>query len=97
MLDASLASIIPQLSIGALAVCGFIYLMTLASKQSDRHTERMAMQAEKFFSELEKREHAMRQLEKEVRDTIIKQLSENSHLMTRIIDFLDQPTLREKR
>ena len=93
----SFASIIPQLSIGALAVCGFIYLMVLASKQSDRHNDRMESQQKTFLLELEKRETAMRSLEKEVRENIIRQLGENTHLMTKIIDYLDQPGLRRER
>lgn len=90
----SFASIIPQLSIGALAVCGFIYLMILASKQNERHAVRDDERTRVFLSELEKRELAMRGLEKEVRDNIIRQLGENTHLMTKIIDYLDQPELR---
>jgi hypothetical protein len=91
--EASLLSIIPNLSIGALAICGFVYLMVLAHKQNERHHEAQTAHTVLFLTELEKREHAMRGLESEVRSSIAKQLAENTHLMTRIIDYLDQPAL----
>lgn len=97
MPDAPLLATIADLSIGALSVCGFVYLMVLAHKQSEAHNLRDEKKTTEFLNELTKREEAMRMLEKEVRENILRQLGENTHLMTKIIDYLDRPELRPRK
>lgn len=70
---------LPNLGVGAAA----IYALYLVCKM--------------FLDKLDKRETEMRALEKEVRGSIVAQLSEaaaqmksNSHVMNRVIDFLDR-------
>lgn len=113
------ASVIPQLSIGVVAVLSFAvsifffirHLEQLSvSAREEREAAATAAAKEREFAAVERslqmakiEEHhqAVRTLERELRDMLVgsiqeaaTQLKENTHILTRVIDWVDQPALR---
>lgn len=114
----SIASILPQLSIGVVAVIAFaisIYFFIRhlercnnAAREereeyaaaAERRHEANAKERAEHLGKIEEHHQAMRSFESEIRTTVMSslntasaQMKENTHLMTRIIDYLDQPQL----
>lgn len=89
-MDASLLSILPNLSIGVIAVGSLVYVTIDFRKAMDAR----AVSHEKSMKE---REDALRQVEKEVRTELIGALqnattviSENGKIMERVVRHLDK-------
>jgi uncharacterized membrane protein YcjF (UPF0283 family) len=113
------ASVIPQLSIGVVAVLSFavsIYffirhlekLSHLAQEERQaaaiaaaKERELAAIERTQQMMKIEEHHQAVRTLERELRDMLVgsiqeaaNQLKENTHILTRVIDWVDQPTVR---
>ena len=73
----SLLQILPNLSIGVVAIIALAYVV-MTCKQGN--TE--------FLKELQRMHEAFRKLEEDVRTDVMKQLSENSHVMERVIEHI---------
>lgn len=88
-METSLLSILPNLSIGVISILGLIYVvlkfLDALDKRSEQHS--IAMQ---------EREEALRMVEKDVRDSLYKHLSEstmalqeNTKVLARVMNHLD--------
>lgn len=76
-------SILPNLSIGVIAVLGMIYLV--------RYFTDKAEIAHRFhLRQLEQYDERMRGFEKEVRETTMARLEENTRLFQRIVELLNR-------
>lgn len=80
-------SILPNLSIGVVAVCGMIYL-------SIRHSEAMERQQNIFLVALEKQQESFRELETSVRTGLTDQLTKNTVALTDVAKLLARVTRR---
>lgn len=114
----TLASVLPQLSIGVICVLAFTlitYLFIKHIKESDiaaakervdflslieRKEKHSADERFQHNAKLEEHHKAMSALEGEMRGNVLAQikettgqLKENTHLMTRVIDFFEQPNM----
>jgi hypothetical protein len=73
-MESSILTILPNLSIGVISVCSLVYVVYIFVKfiqnQSSIHGDAM-----------QEREMALRNVEKEVRTTVLKQLEQNSMVM----------------
>lgn len=91
----SFASILPNLSIAAIAVLALAYLckffISQMEKRDTAYAVEFAKRDEAHRIELKEREDAFRALEKEVRTTLSSQLARNTNVMERIINHLDLP------
>lgn len=93
-MEAELLQIIPNLSIGVIAVLAFAYTTIKNNESRERNTQNfittldtMRLQHEKAMTE---RELAFRSLEREVRTQILEQLSKNTTTMERVMIHLDK-------
>lgn len=78
----ALTSILPNLSVGVVAIGAIVYITMLNNKRArEDQTE--------FLTELKEREKAFRELESEIRTNIFEQLQENSRVMERVIDHIN--------
>ncbi len=117
----SIASILPQLSIGAISVVALGAVVYLFIRHIDGCNKASARERSEFLALLERKEkhaaearaehdrkieehhHAMSGLEAEMRGNVLTQikettaqLKENTHLMTRVIDFFEQPDMTSR-
>jgi len=88
-MDASLLSILPNLSIGVISILGLIYVVIKFLDALDKRTIQHA-------EAMKEREQALRQVEKDVRESLYKHLSEstvalveNTKVLSRVISHLD--------
>jgi hypothetical protein len=88
-MDASLLSILPNLSIGVISILGLIYVVIKFLDALDKRTIQHA-------EAMKEREQALRQVEKDVRESLYKHLSEstvalveNTKVLSRVINHLD--------
>lgn len=88
-METSLLSILPNLSIGVISILGLIYVvlkfLDALDKRAEQHSEAM-----------QEREEALRIVEKDVRDSLYKHLSEstvalqeNTKVLARVMNHLD--------
>lgn len=73
-MEPSLLTILPNLSIGVISICALVYI----SREFLRHLDSRAIMHEKSMSE---REQQIRAVEREVRTTVLDQLSQNTVVM----------------
>lgn len=104
-MEASLLSILPNLSIGVIAVLAFAYT-TIRNAESterkiaqfiatiedvqERYQKTLTDMRNQHEQAMKEREIAFRGLEREVRDKILVQLTENTKIMERVINQLDK-------
>lgn len=83
MPDTTLISIIPQLSIGVVAIVALVYVA---------RTFLLHLRAREETHEIElgKREDGLRALEKEVRTSVMDQLSKNTRAFERVMDHFNK-------
>lgn len=74
----SLATILPQLGVGALSLLVLAY-------QGKLHGDKMEAKDKTFMAALQERETAFRVLEKEVRTSIMTQLAENTYAFKQVL------------
>lgn len=91
------SNVLPQLSIGVVAVLAFAVSIYFFIRHLERCNTAAREERQDFQNRLDKRDETIHKFEQEVRTNIVGQLTENTHLMTRIIDFLDQPLMRAER
>jgi hypothetical protein len=77
----SFLSILPNLSIGVVAVIGMIYL-------SIRHGNSLERQQENFLAALDKQQQSFRDLEADVRRNLTDQLTKNTVALTDVAKLL---------
>ena len=77
----SVLSLLPQLSIGVVAIMALGYITLIFIKYIEKRDDVHA-------SQLKEREDTLRALETEVRTSIVGQLQENSRVMDRVLDRL---------
>lgn len=89
-MEPSLLTILPNLSIGVISIGALVYI----SKEFLRHLDTRATMHEQSMSE---RENQIRQVEREVRTTVLDQLSQNTIVMNdtlrsheRLMSLLDR-------
>lgn len=88
-METSLLSILPNLSIGVISILGLIYTVLKFLEALDKRTIQHA-------EAMKERELALRAVEKDVRDSLYKHLSEstlalqeNTKVLARVINHLD--------
>lgn len=88
-METSLISIIPNLSIGVISILGLIYVVLKFLDALDKRTVQHA-------EAMKERELALREVEKDVRQSLYKHLSEstlalqeNTKLLSRVTNHLD--------
>lgn len=88
-METSLLSILPNLSIGVISILGLIYTVLKFLEALDKRTIQHA-------EAMKERELALRAVEREVRDSLYKYLSEatvalqeNTKVLARVINHLD--------
>lgn len=88
-MDTSLLSILPNLSIGVISILGLIYVVIKFLDALDKRTIQHA-------EAMKERELALRQVEKDVRDSLYRHISEstfalqeNTKVLARVINHLD--------
>lgn len=85
MSPAEILTILPNLSIGVVAVMGMVYIAREFTRTIDRQAERtqdtVRMNAERHEAAMLEREHALREVEKDVRNNILGQLNQNTEAM----------------
>lgn len=88
-MESSLLSILPNLSIGVISILGLIYVVIKFLDALDKRTVQHA-------EAMKERELALRAVEKDVRDSLYKHLSEstlalqeNTKVLARVINHLD--------
>ena len=78
-MESQLISLIPELSIGVIAIGSLLYVIDRNIKQN-----------REFMIELKEREQAFRQLEKEVRTNIMAQLNKNTETLKEVVVLMDK-------
>lgn len=88
-MESSLLTVLPNLSIGVISILGLIYVVIKFLEALDTRTVQHA-------EAMKEREFALRQVEKDVRDSLYKHLSEstsalqeNTKVLARVISHLD--------
>lgn len=88
-METSLISILPNLSIGVISILGLIYVVL-------KFLEALDKRAEQHADSMKERELALRQVEKDVRDSLYRHISEstfalqeNTKVLARVINHLD--------
>lgn len=87
--EASLISILPNLSIGVVSIIGLVYVVL-------KFLAALDTRAEKHEAAMQEREEALRGVEKDVRESLYKHLSEstnalqeNTKVLARVVQKLD--------
>ncbi len=87
--ETTFASILPNLSIGVVSILGLIYVVVIFQRTLDRRDER-------HQEAMKEREQALREVEKDVRNSLYAHLSEstmalqeNTKVLSRVINHLD--------
>ena len=78
-MESQLISLIPELSIGVIAIGSLLYVIDRNIKQN-----------REFMLELKEREQAFRALEKEVRTNITAQLNKNTETLKEVVVLMDK-------
>lgn len=93
-MESSLFTIIPNLGIGVVAIITlgyvtreFINHLRLVHQE---HKDVMGKLHSEHLTELKEREVAIREVEKEVRQNITEQLSQNTQVMDRVVKALEK-------
>jgi len=93
-METAFLTALPNLSIGALAVVTMAYMMIKNNESREKNTQRFLETLETMRSQheaaMKERESAFRELEREVRNKILSQLTDNSKIMERVIGHLDR-------
>ena len=84
-MPAELLTVLPNLSIGVISICGLIYVVL-------RFLEALDVRAVQHAEAMKERESALREVEKEVRTTILGQLSKNTEVMNDTVKMLERVT-----
>lgn len=74
-------SVLPNLSIAAVAIVALVYVIRLFVTHLEKRDK-------EHWMEVQERETAMRALEKEVRENIMKQLGQNTHAFEKVMDYM---------
>jgi hypothetical protein len=86
-MESAFVTALPNLSIGALAVVSMAYMMIKNNESRERNTQNFLSTLDSMREQHEKamreREVAFRELEREVREKILSQLTDNSKIMER--------------
>jgi len=90
----SLASILPNLSIGVVSILltAFITVNFIRSlrEQADKHSQHISDMQTAHQVAMNEREDSMRKLEKEIRETLILNLSRSAQTMDRNVQVLER-------
>jgi len=93
-METAFLTALPNLSIGALSVVVMAYMMIKNNESRETNTKRFLDTLESMRSQheaaMKERESAFRELEREVRNKILSQLTDNSKIMERVIGHLDR-------
>lgn len=93
-MEASIISSLSELSVPAISVIAIAYMLIKTNESRERNTQSFLLALDKMRNEheatMKEREFALRSLEKEVRTSILEQLSKNSQIMERVINHLDK-------
>lgn len=93
-MEASLISSLSELSVPAISVIAIAYMLIKTNESRERNTQAFLTSLddmrEEHESAMKERENALRTLEREVRTSILEQLSKNSQIMERVINHLDR-------
>lgn len=81
-MEPSITQLLPNLGIAGFA----IWIMW---KMYDTSQRRFKEKDQEFIGEINKRDASFRELEKEVRTSIMSQLAENTNAMSRVIDHIN--------
>ena len=88
-MEPSLLSILPNLSIGVISILGLIYVVL-------KFLEALDKRAEQHSIAMQEREQALRGVEKDVRESLYRHISEstfalqeNTKVLARVINHLD--------
>lgn len=82
-MEQSLLQALPNLGVGVASVVGIIVIVS-------RFIAHMESRATKHEEAMREREVAFRNLESEVRNSVLAQLHENREMMVRVIDLLNK-------
>lgn len=85
-------SVLPNLSIAAVAILGLVYVVVLYTKSSEKTAE-ASMKALKEIAEkhalaLKEREDSIRNIEKEIRHDLLGQLGRNTQALEGFMDYI---------
>jgi hypothetical protein len=93
-METAFLNVLPNLSVGALAVVTMAYMMIKNNESREKNTQRFLETLDNMRSQheaaMKERESAFRELEREVRNKILSQLTDNSKIMERVIGHLDR-------
>lgn len=93
-METTIFSTLSEFSVPALSVMAIAYVMIKGNESRETNTQRfldaLDTMRNQHETNMDKREAAFRALEKEVRDKVLGQLSENSKIMERVISHLDR-------
>lgn len=88
-MESSILTILPNLSIGVISILGLIYTVL-------KFLEALDNRAEQHSAAMQEREEALRNVERDVRDSLYKHLSEstaalqeNTRILARVLNHLD--------
>lgn len=93
-MESAFFTALPNLSIGALSVITMAYMMIKNNESRERNTQSFLTTLDNMRTQhetaMKERETAFRDLEREVRNKILSQLTDNSKIMERVISHLDR-------
>lgn len=90
----SVAQILPNLGVGALSILSLAWVTQNFLKHIQRKDKELLVSTEAHQKELREREIAFRELEKEIRTNMVNQLSSNTNVMTRVLDYLNNTNVK---
>lgn len=93
-MEAGILSALSDLSVPAISVIAIAYMLIKTNESREKNTLAFLSSLDKMRQEhevaMKERENALRSLEKEVRTSILEQLSKNSQILERVINHLDR-------
>lgn len=93
-METSILSSLSDLSVPAISVIAIAYMLIKTNESREVNTKNFLDALQNMRDEheiaMKERELALRSLEKEVRTSILEQLSKNSQIMERVINHLDR-------
>ena len=93
-MEAGVLSALSDLSVPAISVIAIAYMLIKTNESRETNTKNFLDALQNMRSEhessMKERETAFRGLEREVRTSILEQLSKNSQIMERVINHLDK-------
>lgn len=81
-MENSLIGVLPNLGVGVAAVLGIVFAIRY-------FLEALEKRAVEHAAAMKEREDAFRELEKEIRQTLVSQLVENTRAMERVVEHLN--------